>query len=65
MDVEYSDIKRDWDSYQTDGSSHKMFDSVHEGLVEVPQYVPELTDGEDANIKHDEESNKLDRDRAC
>ena len=41
-----------------------MFDCVHEGLIQVSQDAPELTDGEDANIEDDEESHKLDRDGA-
>ena len=64
MDIENADIKRDRDSDQTDGSGHKVLYSVHKGLAEVSQDVPELTNREDADIEDDEESHKLNRDGA-
>ena len=62
MNVEERHVEKDREDDEADGSGHEVFDGVEEGVAEVAENVPQLDDGEDADVEDHKETNKLDRD---
>ena len=62
VNVEERHVEKDREDDEADGSGHEVFDGVEEGVAKVAENVPQLDDGEDADVEDHKETNKLDRD---
>ena len=54
-------LEQHWEDNQTKSSSREVLQEVKEVFGRVTENLPELSDGEDADIEDDKEADELDR----
>ena len=64
MAEEVGHVEQHWKDDQTKSSSREVLQEVEEVLGRVTENLPELSDGEDADIEDHKEADKLDRNGA-
>ena len=61
MAEEVGHVEQHWKDNQTESSSREVLQEVEEVLGRVSKNLPELSDGEDADIEDHKEADELDR----
>ena len=62
MDEEVGHVEQDGQEDEAEGPGHEVLEEVEEALGGVTEHLPQLADGEDADVEHDEQADKLDSD---
>ena len=58
--VEVGHVEEHWKDYKAKGTSCEVLQEMQKVFGGVPENLPELTDGEDANIENNKKADKLD-----
>ena len=64
MAIEVGHVEQHWEDDETKRSSREVLEEVQKVLGGVPENLPQLTDGKDADVEDNEKADKLDGDGA-